>query len=526
MKASSVSIAEYLTFSSLVKDYLENSEDLQPFVDHYPNVHSVLQAAEQRFFSTGHRDVLADALFKQYEGITISPVTRENIESLRQEKTFTITTGHQLCLYTGPAYFIYKILSAIKLCRELNNTHSGVRFVPVYWMATEDHDFAEINHTYAFGRKIEWTSSQKGAVGRFSLEELASTHEQWRAMFERDLEALKLADEIIACYQSENLAVATRKLANLIFAEYGLVIIDGDDHTLKTLFAPVMASELFDQVGERNVAQSNTQLSALNYAIQVNPRPINLFYLDNQVRARLERNGDKWNVIGTEISFDEAEMHRIVNEEPERLSPNVLTRPLYQETILPNVAYVGGPGELAYWIQLRAFFEASKVTFPQLILRDSALLLSEKWIQRGEKLGFDWKDAFLTKQALVTRLIGNVDHTDLSAERAEISRLFDGVVEKTNAIDPTLVGTAKAELQKVVSALESFEKRLIKAVKSKEEIRIQQMEKWLEEVFPQGNFQERHENFFALKTSFQGDVINVLFEAFNPVEKQLHVITS
>jgi len=524
MNAKHLPLQQITKQERLIQDYLSKNENIANLVSAFPSLQNFEQIVEAKSLTKESRQVLADSLKKQYGNLTVSQKVKENIELLNQENTFTITTGHQLCLFTGPLYFIYKIISAIKLSEELNSTDSSKKFIPVYWMATEDHDLAEINHAYFFGKKLIWETDQTGAVGHMRTDGIQTVIDELEGV----LGAGESVGDIVAllrkAYSEKDLATATRHLVNELFGKYGLVIIDGNQPELKNIFKTTIQNELFEQTGFHVVSKTNDYLSQQEYKVQVNPREINLFYLEGNIRGRIERKDeDTWTVVDTDKSFSKAEINTLLDEHPERFSPNVVLRPLYQETILPNIAYIGGPGEIAYWLQLKAFFDIEQLPFPMLILRDSALLMSSKTLQKLDKLGLSPIELFDNPQNIIKRLV-NSDITSLESEKNQIKQIFDVIATKLKAADNTLEGTALAEAQKQLSAIDHLEKKALKALKTKEENRINQFQKIYNECFPDGAPQERHDNFFQHLTAFGSTLIDDLHESFNPLQQQYHIL--
>ncbi|MCL4167179.1 UNVERIFIED_CONTAM: hypothetical protein GTU68_033584, partial [Idotea baltica] len=276
-------------FSSLICDYLEQKKELHPFYNNFPKPENFKKQIEEKVLSNSSRTILSEALKKQYKNTKASSKTLQNIDVLKQENTFTITTGHQLNLFTGPLYFLYKIVSTINLTRQLKKEYSGKTFVPIYWMATEDHDFEEINYFNFKGKKVQWNRNASGAVGELTTEGLDKVFE----VFTKELGVGNNAESLRRLFQDaylkhNNLADATRFLANALFTEYGLVIIDANDKSLKELFIPFIEDELVNQTSYKAVTKTNKQLSELSSInkIQVNPREINLFYLKENLRER------------------------------------------------------------------------------------------------------------------------------------------------------------------------------------------------------------------------------------------------
>ena len=201
---------------------------------------------------------LVDVLKKQNQAINLSDLTQSNIESLESTDTFTITTGHQLCIFTGPLYFLYKIVSTINLSLALKEKYPSKHFVPVFWLASEDHDFDEINHINLFDQTIRWDSSQGGAVGRMNLSNFSNVLEDLNLLIGKGQNAERLKAIFYKAYSSTNLALATRILINELFKD-DIVIIDGDDVHLK-VFVDIMKKDIQDHILHQNLQDLNLQL--------------------------------------------------------------------------------------------------------------------------------------------------------------------------------------------------------------------------------------------------------------------------
>lgn len=509
---------------SLVLDYLNSDEKTQSLISVTPSIESFQKIIAGRAFAKERRHTLVEVLQEQYKTLSCNDKVKNNIASLLSENTFTLTTGHQLCLFTGPLYFIYKILSTIKLSQRLKAQYPEYNFVPVYWMATEDHDLAEINHAYFYNKKLTWQTEQTGPVGSMKTTGIHEVIDELSQILGNTPRAAEIVELLRKAYAHETLALATRYLVNELFGAYGLVVVDGNDTRYKKSFMEVLKKELFHHQGYKSINTTNAFLQEHGYKVQVNPREINLFYIKDEMRSRIERMSDnQWKVVDTTITFDKAQLEQELENHPERFSPNVALRPIYQESILPNIAYIGGPGELAYWLQLKGFFDVSGVPYPVLILRDSALLVSQKLQSRLQKLELTHNDLFADVQETIKRLVHS-EQTSLDEEREALHQLFDRIASKLKAVDPTLEATARAEGQKQLNAIDHLEKKAIKALKTKEEQRIQSFQKIHHECFPDGIPQERHDNYFQHYVSLDIDLLSTLYESFAPMEKQYHVL--
>lgn len=517
MKITKIDYVATGAFSKVITDYLCRGEALQQFYNHFPALESFEAQIKEKQFSQEQRQVLHQALQKQYASIAeVDPKVQQNIDLLQQPNTFTVTTGHQLNIFTGPLYFVYKIITAINTCKQLKERYPDYNFVPVYWMATEDHDFAEVNHFTLFGKKYTWKTDQSGAVGRFSTEGL----EQVLAELP---EAYPLFEE--AYRHSKNLADATRAITHGLFGEYGLVSIDGDDATLKKALLPVVEKELTGQLSNKLVEEVDAQLEKLDYKQQVYSRDINLFYLTDSFRERIVLEDGQYKILNTDISFSLEEIRQEAAGHPERFSPNVILRPLYEELILPNLAYVGGGAEVAYWFQLKKVFEAYQVAFPVIMLRNSALYISRSNANKMHKLELQPEDLFQDYQDLKKQLSSQIHEEEISleAQRKAVAEAYAEVEKLAGEIDPTLVKAVGAEEQKAHNALQMLEKKISKARDNKHEQTFKQLETLKDKLFPDGVLQERKDNLLTYKTN-NPDFIPALVEAFDPFDLKFTIL--
>ncbi len=514
-------------FTKTVIDYLNQDDKIKPFYGLFPSIENFKKQIELKSnsFDNSNRKVLVDVLKEQYKNINSSSKTTQNIDLLSEKNTFTITTGHQLNLFTGPLYFLYKIISTINLCKELKQTYPENNFVPIYWMATEDHDFEEIQYFNFKDKKVKWNKESSGAVGRLSTKGLDI--EEIKTLFGTSKNAEKLIQLFEDSYiKHNNLTDATRYLTNSLFADYGLVIIDADDVSLKKEFISFIEEELFKNTSFEEVLKTNKSFGK-HYKIQVNPREINLFYLTDNLRERIIFEDNLFKINNTDISFTWEEMLIEVANHPERFSPNVLLRPLYQEIILPNLCYIGGGGELAYWLELKSYFEKVKVPFPILLLRNSALIMSDKQSRKLEKLNITNGELFLKQTDLVNSKIKEISNLDLdfSKQKQFLQEQFNTLKDVALKTDKSFIGAVNAQERKQIKGLENLEKRLLKAEKRKLTDVVNRIKLLQDELFPRQSLQERYTNFSEMYLEFGEELIPVLKENLKPLDLEFSIFT-
>ncbi|PJJ53095.1 bacillithiol biosynthesis cysteine-adding enzyme BshC [Hymenobacter chitinivorans] len=510
-------------FSSFLADYISQKPALQPYYHRFPKLEEFeAQITEkQAAYSPEARQRLVAALQEQYQGLgDINPAVAANLALLSQATTFTVTTGHQLNLLTGPLYFIYKIVTTLKLSRQLKEQYPQYDFVPVYWMATEDHDFAEINHFHLFGKKHEWNSEQVGGpVGRMALDGLA---EQILDQLPADVPAA-----FREAYQAgATLTDATRRLVHALFGEYGLVSIDGDSATLKQALVPVLEREIREQASNKAVQATNAQLEAAGYKPQVYSRPLNLFFLTNEgKRERIEQEGDCYAIRNTELCYTQDELLTLARTRPECFSPNVVLRPLYQELLLPNLCYIGGGAEVAYWFQLKQVFSDNNVPFPMLLLRNSALYLGKAHAGKLRKLGLTPADIFRPLPELKKQVGATLGQEEISLREQQqaLAAAFQQITELAQRLDPTLVKTVAAEAQKTAGGVAGLEKRLSKAAEAKHETAYSQLTALKDKLFPGGDLQERVDNVLSILINNPGFIEQLLAD-FEPLALEFAIV--
>lgn len=528
MKVTQIPFKNTGFFSKTMIDYLERNENIKPFYNNFPDVEGFKKQIEekQKSFNLESRLILSNALKNQYNSFEISEKTDDNISLLKDENTFTVTTGHQLNLFTGPLYFLYKIISVINLTEELSEKFPEKNFVPIYWMATEDHDFDEINYFNFEGKKVTWNRNNGGAVGRFSTDGLDEVFE----VFSEHLGNSKNADYLKNLFSkgyllNANLADATRFIANKLFNEYGLVIVDGDDKNLKGLFKPYIKEELVNQTSFSEVTKTIDKLEN-HYKIQVNPREINLFYLGDDFRERIIYENNIYKVNNKEITFNKEQILQEVDENPVAFSPNVIMRPLYQEVILPNLCYVGGGGEQAYWLQLKKYFNKIEVTFPILLLRNSVQVISGKQAGKLAKLNISKNEIFIKQHQLISRKV--IENSDLEFKFKEkiqfLENQFLELKEVSKKTHISFLNAVNAQEKKQIKGLEKLEKRLLKAEKKRQKDLVDRIILLQNELLPNQSLEERQRNFSEYYLEYGSSFVKALKNSLKPLELQFSIL--
>lgn len=527
MKVHSIPFKNTGYFSKLICDYLDKNPNLSSFYGNFPDLAGFKNQIELKAsFIAERRNILVTSLKNQNKLINKSEQTIANINLLKQENTFTITTGHQLNIFTGPLYFLYKIVSVINLTKQLKTQFPASNFVPIYWMATEDHDFDEINYFNFKQQKVSWNRESSGGVGRLKTDGFDKVFEGFSSILGTSINENYIKELFKESYlKHKNLTDATRYLVNELFGNYGLVIIDGDDPKLKKEFSSIVEDELLNNTSFKEVSKTNEKLEEA-YKIQVNPREINLFYLKDNLRERIIFKNGYYKINDTSISFSTEEILNEVKNHPERFSPNVIMRPLYQETILPNLCYIGGGGELAYWFQLKNYFDKVKTPFPILLLRNSALLVTTKQLIKLEKLNISLPEIFLKQEELVNKKVKEISkiNIDFSKQKKFLKQQFASLKELSKQTDISFVGAVNAQEAKQLKGLEYLEKRLLKAQKRKFTDEVDRLKLVQNALFPNQSLEERTRNFSEVYIEVGSDLIPMIFNALDPLKLEFLII--
>ncbi|MEY2834538.1 MAG: bacillithiol biosynthesis cysteine-adding enzyme BshC [Bacteroidota bacterium] len=514
-------------FSKLISDYLQNEHFINGFAAHQPTIDGVKAAiASRKQFGTD-RKLIQSAFEESYAGASPSAKQTSNIVLLASENTFTICTAHQPNIFTGYLYFIYKTAHTIALSRKLKSELPQFDFVPVFYIGSEDNDLDELSKFRINGKSFRWETNQTGAVGRMQVDKGVTA---LISEIEAELSHLPEAPALIALLKKSyatghDMAEGIFVMLNTLFSEEGLLVLQPDRASLKAHYRKVMQDDLLDQVAERIVGATGERLET-QYKLQVNPRSVNLFYLRDGIRNRIDKRGNQYAVDGTVIRFTEAEILAELNSNPERFSPNVILRGLYQETILPNIIFVGGGSEVAYWMQLKDLFTHYQVPFPVLVLRNSFTIMDANHAHKMHELQITDADLFKEEITLSNELVQRWASASLSldTEEKESKLLFARLKKRAGDVDKTLVQHVHALETFHLKKMESLEKKMLKAERKKQTIELQRIWKLKSELFPNGNLQERVENFMPYYAQYGQAFIQTILQHSLALEQQFGLI--
>ena len=508
--------------------YAGGEDALKPFFAYSVSLESFRKVIEDKKRDRTDREALVQALREQYRHLESIPEVNGQVERLASPDTFTVTTAHQPCLFTGPLYYVYKIFSTINLAEQLNRAYPDYHFVPVFVSGAEDHDFDEINKAHIFHKTLTWHNEEQGAAAGMSTASLKSVLEELSGIL-GDAEAATAAFSLIEkAYTSHaTYGPATLHLLHALFGPYGLVVLDTNTPLLKRLFVPAMEKELLERPSKPLVEAAQARLEAAGFGAQAYARKINLFYLREQLRERIVLDDDgMYRVLNTDYVFTREAIIEELRAHPERFSPNVVLRPLYQETVLPNLAYIGGGGEIAYWLERKEQFQHFGLNFPMLVRRNSVWWIDEGGAKRIDKLGLKAETLFEDTEQLVKQYVA--EHTEheisLSAEKEQVQAVFTQILQKASAVDATLEKAVLAEQAKQLHAIDHLETRILRAEKQRQDTAVQQLRSIKEKYFPGNGLQERYDNFLPLYLKHGTAFFDLLRSELDPLQPGFVVV--
>ncbi|MEZ5047019.1 MAG: bacillithiol biosynthesis cysteine-adding enzyme BshC [Chitinophagaceae bacterium] len=512
--ADKIPYAETRFFSNLVLDYLKQKEELLPFIQAFPSLDSLKHQILLKEKENTDRAVLVEVLNEQYQSISNKALVSEQIATLNDTNTMAIVTAHQPLIFTGHLYFIYKIVHAIVLSRFCKKYFPNYHFVPIFFIGSEDDDIEEIGTLDLGTRSFKWQATQKGPCGSMTLESLQPILKEVLSYFNtNDDEIKKMHDLIQRAYQANHtLSEATRLVLHELFGQEGLVVLDANHIKLKKSFSHVIKNELLHFESHKIVSHTISQMPS-NYSIQAHSREINFFYMKDGLRERIVFEESVWKVLNTTIVFTKEALLQEISESPNHFSPNVILRPLYQETILPSIAFVGGGAEVAYWMLLKNVFEYYQVQFPILFLRNSVAVSLPQSSKRVDKYQFTLQDIFTPIEQLKSAWSQEQEeYKTLEKSLKAIQVEYQKIISEAGLVNKNLRESTLAQVKKI----EKLHARILEKnrfhIKQKNQTRFEQIEKIQREFFPNRKLQERDRNFIELFLELKTNFIKACFE--------------
>ncbi|MDF1696731.1 MAG: bacillithiol biosynthesis cysteine-adding enzyme BshC [Saprospiraceae bacterium] len=527
MRIEKIDYEQISAISSKDLSYIQLTPFLEDFYSFTPSIESFSNAISERKKHGIDRKLLVDVLQENYKSINPNEKQIQNIGALKSENTFTIITAHQPSLLGGPLYYVLKIASVINLCNQLTEAYPEYNFVPTFISGGEDHDFEEIDHLHLFGKTIKWEREAIGPVGRLTIDGIDEVLQQVSEILGDRPEAVSLMSTITGCLEESHCySDFVFKFVNVLYGKYGVIVVNMDNIHLKKRFAPLMQEEILNQVSKPLVSATQEQLEKHKFKAQAFPRDINLFYLCEDGRKRIEPKGDNFDIVDTNLEFTKENLLKELENHPDRFSPNVVMRPLFQEFCLPNLAYVGGGGEIAYWLERKTQFAHFNVFFPMLIRRNSAMILNKGQLKNLSKLDFTIEDIFLDQDQLIFKFINASSEIEikLDDQKTQIENAYQDIAKKSTSVDPSLAKSVLAEMTRQLKNIDQMESRIKRSLKSQQDVNVKKIEKLKEKLFPNLGLQERYDNFLPHYLSIGESFFDVLIENLDPMDRRFTCI--
>ncbi len=492
IKIEKIAIEKLPFFNRLLKDYFFENNKLKDLFKSPPTIEGIMSASVSKQAQFNNRKLLASIIDENYKNFQISEKVQSNIVNLKQN-ALAIVTAHQPNLFLGPFYIFSKAASIITTANKLNAIQKKFTYVPIFVIGAEDHDKEELLHTYLYNQKYEWKTDQKGSVGKMIVDDsLIELMHTFIEKFGESKEAQYLKRVYIDAYKKgHTLAQATQLILNSLFGEEGLIVLDIATDAVKEEMSSCFQKELQEKWVYSTTADAISFLNE-NYKVQAPPREINLFEYREGERIRIDSVTDK--------------SMNLWKENPALLSPNVMLRPLMQQTVLPSVAVIGGGAEVAYWLQQKSIFDDAGIDFPVVLMRDIFSVIDLKSYEKWMEYGFDLLDFFEEKESLFKKFAlkefkfaQEIEHA-LSKGEA-IFNILKAEIEK---VDKTLIPTVDGEKNQFIKSIKHIHQKALTAEKRKNEQDLQSIVKIKHKVFENNYLIERKENFSAyfLKKNF------------------------
>ncbi len=473
------------------------------------------------------RVIIQDIIADQYATLNSSSTTKSNIKLLGEPNTITVTTGQQVGIFTGPLYTIYKAITTIKLAEYLKLKYDDFNFVPIFWLAGDDHDFEEVRFINILDnnnnlKRVVYNDGKEDDVNRGSVGKLEFKQSIDDVINEikNSLRPTEFTDEIIELLQKfynpeETFSSSFKKMMMNFFDEYGLIVFDPTDIRVKEVLKPIFLKEIAEyEKHTDSLVSLSAELEDLYHA-QVKVKPVNLFINYEGGRYLIEPGENEFRLKGKRKRFTKEELLEEIDNYPENFSPNVLLRPVCQDYIFPNAFYVGGPGEISYFAQLKPLYDFYTLPYPIVYPRSSATLLENNSKRILNKIGLDITEIFINSKNISNRVIEKLDDNNINTlfdnTLEQFTEIYQNLEEHISAIDKTLIDAINKNKQRTFQNLQNLKDKVAKAQSRRYEDSLRQIERVRNLLYPNDNFQERELNIVYYLNKYGKDFIKQLY---------------
>lgn len=515
MENHSLAFEKTTLLKPLIKDFISGNLPDEIIENYTLTIENLTKKKEELVNQKINRPLLHSVLQQQNSNAKGCELIQQNINLVLEKSTFFVLCAHQPCLFLGPSFLIYKIISTIKLAIELQLKFPDIHCIPMFWIGSEDHDKEEILTCTINEQSIKWDTNQTGACGAMQLNEIEkniqiiekkSANQDWIQLLKKHYKS------------TATLSEATRNMVNELFQDYGLLVIDQNNAALKSAMNSLFIDELKNSSIDTFITIQNEPIEKFKYHKQSNTREINLFLIEKNGRNRILKKDNQFIVENSGTTFTHSEIEKFVELNSAVISPNVNLRPLMQSILIPTLVFVGGAGELSYWLQQPQLFKHYATVFPLLCLRNSFVHLSSKALKKIHKNNFEYADFFMKTDALKTSKVMN-EVEIINVLRQKIDAAFDEISNYVTTIDSTLNGSAAAEKKKINNSIEVLKSKATQALKRNNEQLMSEIDLILNEIFPNKTFQERWHNFGKY---YSNQNIAMLLDICTPLKSNIH----
>lgn len=504
-----------LPFTHLFKTYISDFGKLESHFETNPFDENRVQKRVDNFKFKGERNKSVQILKELNAQFINLPQVSESLEKLKNDKAVAVVTGQQLTLYGGPLFTVFKILTAISTAASIERKYKRPAG-PVFWLADEDHDFKEIAaigvlqpedfEKHTLDKELE--NYPRVAEMKFG-KELSSFRESLKSsMIETDFteELWSLLD---SCYKTgHTIGESFAKLVMTLFAKHGLILAGSNSKSAKIFTKDVLklsvskAEDLFN-----SLKKTSDELLNKGFHNQVQVQKSNLFWIDDEnVRRKINLENGIWSVDGLDIEWNNAELIQNIDTAPEKFSPNVFLRPVLQDMLLPGIAYVAGPGEVAYYAQMNRFYDTFGLKTPIIIPRFSGTIVESGVDRVLPKLPFSFEEYSKRIEDLESDFIDHSDAPDIEPVFNEWKKQFEKIstskVNQIAGIDPTLKGSSEKVKAQFYTELDKLKGKVYRALKNQDSIQLQRIRKVKSQLFPNENLQEREIAFIYFMNKY------------------------
>jgi len=515
--------------SSLFHSYMNKDLPNLNWINAYPDEVDFKAWGQERlsFFPDSRRTILVQALLNQYALCDVPDTSvEESIEKLAKHNALCVTTGHQLGFGAGPLFLLYKIASVVTLARQLNEQNPSIQVVPVFWMNSDDHDLAEVSSFYWENKP--WTIpilDNRGPVGDYCCPEMPDFWDQLRLFLPEGAVWSDAFHELKSAYQPGiPLGRAFRRLIAKWTKGSGLIILDQQDSTLKTCAWAYMSTLLEQKPWYSSLLSTTHEQESAGFSPQVKPMPNLFFFHSASGRERIEKQGPNFVSHQSKTTWSPSELKSHMAKEPQLFSTNVTGRSIYQEFILPNIAYIGGAAEIRYWMQFSGMFRSIHLPFPVLVPRESFLLLGKHEVKILNKLNLNPMDLFGKKEKIFQKWIrSKVDAHEndpwnevLNSEGLKWAQIFA-------ADDPSLFKAVLAKYKVLNNEMKALNSKRLRSLKKREQESLLKIEQLFDWVQPRGILQERIQHPWFLGPQVEQRFQDLLSHS-NPLQNQVVVL--